>query len=410
MSSPSLDSTDSKHLLLNRNLHIIFAITLMAVLGVSSITPAFPRITQALNISPQSIGLLITVFTLPGIFLTPVLGVFADRYGRKKILIPSMFLFGIAGGLCAFTRSFETLLIMRFFQGIGAASLGAINLTLIGDLFPGKQRTIAMGYNSSVLSVGTASYPAIGGAVAAIAWYYPFLLAFLAIPIGLWVLLGLNNPEPRNNQSLGQYLKYALKSMNKKNVYVYFTANLVTFIILYGIFLTYIPIFLHEHFQSSTVVIGLVMSSTSVVTAITASQLGRLVRRFSEIDLLRVSYLLYSLGLLLIPFIHSLYIFIIPVVIFGIGHGLNIPVVQSLLAGEAPLEHRAAFMSLNGMVLRLGQTLGPIIMAGIFLLLGLDWIFFAGCMLAVLFVIFLFIFTKKNKGLISLLSLLTFEK
>ncbi len=397
MSSPSLESTDTKQLLLNRNLHIIFAVTLMAVLGVSSITPAFPRISEALNISPQSIGLLITVFTLPGIFLTPVLGVFADRYGRKRILVPSMFLFGIAGGLCAFTRSFETLLIMRFFQGIGAASLGAINLTLIGDLFPGKQRTIAMGYNSSVLSVGTASYPAIGGAVAAFAWYYPFLLAFIAIPIGLWVLLGLKNPEPKNNQSLGQYLKYALKSMNKKNVYVYFTANLVTFIILYGIFLTYIPIFLHEHFQASTVIIGLVMSSTSVVTAFMASQLGRLVRRFSEIELLRVSYLLYSLGLIMIPFIHSIYMFIIPVAIFGIGHGLNIPVVQSLLAGEAPLEHRAAFMSLNGMVLRLGQTLGPIIMAGIFLLLGLDWIFFAGCMLAVLFVIFLFTFMKKSR-------------
>ena len=44
----------------------------MAVLGVSSITPAFPKIAQVMNIS-QAVGLLITVFTLPGVILTPVL-------------------------------------------------------------------------------------------------------------------------------------------------------------------------------------------------------------------------------------------------------------------------------------------------------------------------------------------------
>ncbi|MGD8353582.1 MAG: MFS transporter, partial [Pseudomonadota bacterium] len=55
------------------NLQIIFAVTLMGVLGVASITPAFPRVIRDLGINSGQIGLLITVFTFPGIFLSPLL-------------------------------------------------------------------------------------------------------------------------------------------------------------------------------------------------------------------------------------------------------------------------------------------------------------------------------------------------
>ena len=107
------------------NLHIVFAVTLMAVLGTSSVTPAFPEVAQEFGISRGQVGLLITVFTLPGVLLTPVLGALSDRFGRRKILIPSLVLFGIAGGACAFAPDFDLLLAFRALQGVGAASLGA---------------------------------------------------------------------------------------------------------------------------------------------------------------------------------------------------------------------------------------------------------------------------------------------
>ena len=87
-------------LLRNRNLRVIFTVTLMVVMSVSSITPAFPKIIREFAISETQVGLLITFFTLPGVFLTPFLGVLADRWGRKKILVPSPFLFALAGASC----------------------------------------------------------------------------------------------------------------------------------------------------------------------------------------------------------------------------------------------------------------------------------------------------------------------
>ena len=132
--------TESKNRLYrDPNLQIVFAVTLIMIMGVSSISPAFPEIQTAFGISKPTVGLLIVVFTLPGVLFTPVLGVLADRFGRKKILVPSLLLFGVAGSACFFARDFNLLLTLRFLQGIGAASLGSLNVTIIGDLYSKRQ-------------------------------------------------------------------------------------------------------------------------------------------------------------------------------------------------------------------------------------------------------------------------------
>jgi MFS family permease len=94
------DGEASGRLFLDPNLNIIFCITLLAVLGVSSIAPVFPTVAEELEIAPEAVGLLITVFTLPGIILTPVLGIMADRFGRKQVLVPALILFSLAGASC----------------------------------------------------------------------------------------------------------------------------------------------------------------------------------------------------------------------------------------------------------------------------------------------------------------------
>ena len=367
-----------KRIYLDTNLQIIFGVTLMAVLGVSSITPAFPKIVQELGISSKAIGLLITVFTFPGVVLTPVLGILADRFGRKKILVPALMVFGIAGGACAFARDFDLLLILRFFQGIGAASLGSLNVTIIGDLYSGKERATAMGYNASVLSIGTASYPAVGGALATLGWYYPFALPFIAIPIGLLVLFSLKNPELRNEQDLKEYFSNAWQSIKNRRVVGLFLASVITFIMLYGAYLTYFPLLIGGSFGAPPWMIGLIMAVMSLATAFTSSQLGRLAEIYSERTLLKATFILYALALVMIPFVPNLWAFLIPIIIFGIAHGVNIPNLQTLLAGLAPIEYRAAFMSVNGMVLRLGQTLGPLVMGAVFGMWGIGSVFYAG--------------------------------
>lgn len=369
---------------------ILFGVTLMAVLGVSSVTPAFPAVIKALDISKKEVGALVSIFTLPGIFLTPITGALSDRFGRKKILVPSIVVFAVAGFLCGFARSFELLLVLRFVQGAGAASLGSLNVTLIGDVFQGRERAAAMGYNSSVLSVGTASYPVIGGALATFGWYYPFFLPIVGLVVAGFALFALDNPEPQGKQKFIKYLKDAFREIRNKEVIGVFIASLATFIILYGPYITFLPLLLSEKFGANSLTIGLTMSAMSGSTAITSSQLGRLSRRISERNLMKIGFVLYALSLATIPFVGSIWALLIPIVVFGIAQGLNLPSLMTVLSGLAPLKFRGIFMSANGSILRLGQTLGPTIMGLVVIGFGFEGVFFAGAALAVIVLFILY--------------------
>ena len=366
----------------DHNLHVIWFVTLMAVLGSSSVSPAFPEVRQQFGVSVGQVGLLITVFTLPGVFLTFFAGALSDRFGRKRILVPSLLLFGSAGGACALAPNFETLLLLRVLQGVGAASLGALNVTLVGDLFSGRERTTALGYNSSVLNVGTASYPAIGGALAAFGWYYPFALPLLAIPVALLVLFSLRNPEPRNDQELKEKAQSVWERAKNGCVIGLFANTFVVFVILFGALIAYLPSFMSERFGSGSLFIGLVLASTSVTAALASTQAGRLADRFSEKVLIRTSYLLYAVSLCLVPLVPSVWLLFVPTVLFGVAQTLNLPNAFSLLNEAAPDENRGAFISINSTILRLGQTLGPVLTTAATVLLGLSGAYIAASVLA----------------------------
>ena len=369
------------------NLYIIFGVTLTSVMGVSSIAPAFPSIARSLDVTSDQIGLLITFFTLPGIIFTPIFGILADRYNRKVILVPSLFLFGIAGTACAFATSFDQLLLFRAFQGVGSAALGVLNLTLIGDLYSGNRRASVMGYNGSVLSIGTAMYPAIGGALAILGWHYPFFLTLLAIPVGLFALFFLNQKTEKNGLGINLYLKEIKSALMSKMVLGLFIGMFLTFIILYGGYITFFTILLDEKFEKSSLAIGIILSGSSLVTAVTSAQLGKLTLRFSEKNLITAAAILYTLIFLMIPVIDNIWYFILPISLFGVAQGMNIPSILNLLTGYAPKEFRAAFLSVNWMVMRVGQALGPYILGLVYLHISLEGTFYVTSIAGALFVL-----------------------
>ncbi len=379
MKSIETDEHQAKqNLFQDPNLLIIFTISLIAILGVASVTPTFPSLRAALDVPVESVGLLITVFTFPTLILGPVIGVFADRIGRKKILVPSLILFGIAGFSCAFVRDFNLLLGLRFLQGVGAASLLSLSVTLVGDLYKGDRRVEAMGYNASVSSIGTALYPTIGGALATMGWYFPFMLPIVAIPVGLLVLFKLKNPEPQGQRNLKLYLQNALVALKNRQLFGLFIASAANFVLLYGAYVTYLPSLIADKFGAEPFTIGLFLSSVSVAIAFTSSQLGNLARRYSETTLIRASFVFYAVALAIVPFVSSLWLLLIPTTIFGIGLGIGFPSIQTLLATLAPKEYLATVISVNGTFYGLGQTLGPLLMGVAYGIGGINSVFYAG--------------------------------
>ncbi len=385
------------NLLKDKRLYVIFSITLIGVLGVASITPALPKISQVFNLTKTQVGFLISAFTFPGIILTPVGGIIADRLGRKTVLIPSLFLFAISGFAIFFVRNYHYILLLRVIQGIGAAPLASLNTTLIGDFFKGKLRPQAMGYNASVLSLSTASYPLVGGILAGIAWNYPFIIPLLAVPVGLFVIFGIKEPEIEKMANFRQYAKELSVSITRKEVIAVFILGILTFIILYGPFITYLPFLLDHKFGLTPPKIGMLLSLSSLTTAILASQVGKLTWKYGSLTLLKVAFILYFIVTVMMPSINSLVFFIVPILLFGSAQGLNIPSLHTTVANLAPDNQRGIFMSINGMVIRIGQTIGPLIIGIGYSLYGLFGAYYLGAIMALIGILVAFFMIGDNK-------------
>lgn len=379
----------NRNILLRHDLQIVFGITLISVIGVNSIAPAFPLMAAHLHLSEGDVVMLITVFTFPGIILSPVMGILADRFGRKKVIVPSLILFGAAGSACAFTDDYHMLLLLRFVNGVGASALGGLNQTIIGDMFDGDERAAAMGYNASVLGIGTMIYPAIGGVLALLGWNYPFLLSLLALPIALLVLIGLGNTEPKTELPFHKYLAGAARSAADREILPAYMATLATFILLYGALLAYFPFLMDRRFHASPSTIGLMMAATSISTILGAFNLGWISRRFSPKTIIAVSFIMYAVSIMLVLLSENLWLMIVPVLLYGLANGVNIPSIQTHLSGNAPMIYRGAFMSINSMVLRLGQTIGPVLTGIAFTRWGMEGVFYSSALFSV--VSFLFV-------------------
>jgi MFS family permease len=318
------------------------------------------------------------------VILTTFAGILADRYGRLKVLLPGLILFAIAGVACVFADSLPVLIALRVLQGIGAAPIGSINVTLIGDLFAGRQRTAAMGLNASVLSVGTAAYPAIGGALAMVAWSAPFALALLSLPVAMLAAKRLQAAPRGHKAEFEDYFAGLWSIVRRREVLALFFASTAIFILLYGAYVTFLPFLMAGRFGSTPLHIGILMGWLSVSTAVTAANLGRLAGWMGEPRLMRVGFVVFAIGLAMIPLASSVWVLALPAALLGFSFATTIPVVQVMLAAVAPADRRGVVMSLNGTVLRLGQTLGPAMMAGVHHLAGIDAVFYSGAVFALL--------------------------
>jgi MFS family permease len=322
---------------------------------------------------------MITINTLPGIILAPIWGVIADRIGRKKVLVPSLVFYALCGGAQAFVDDFSLLLALRFFQGCAGAPLAALNNTVIGELYLGRERMEAMGYNASVQSACMLGYPLAGGAVALFGWHYPFLLPLLGLPVAWFVATRLNNPEPkRSAQPMLDYLGSALKSVANRRMAALYFINILTVAVSFGVLIVYFTLLLSYHFGANSLEIGIITAFSPVVSGLLATQAGRIRDHMSFRQMIVVGLVLSAIGVSLNMSMPSLWWLLLPAFIRGIGQAVLNPSVNTLVVEFAPMDSRAAVMSLNSTMFRIGQTFGPFLFGLIYAVSGLEGVFHVG--------------------------------
>lgn len=338
----------------------ILAATLMTPMDVPLISPALPEVQAMFSVTESRAGLLITLYALPGILLGPVIGILADRIGRRYVLSSCLALFGLAGTAIAFTNDFSIALGLRVLQGIAAGSiLSALAMTAVGDRYTGHQHDAVMGVTSAMLSLGTAAYPVIGGYLAAQAWNAPFLMYALAVPVAGLVFLGLDDRGSQPDSSTGGYIRAALRTVPVRRAVALYAIMFVSFALVFGGLYTALPFYLVDRFDFTPTTVGLFTSVVLLVTAIVSTQNGRLAARTRVTTLLAVGFTFYAIGFLGVAFAGELPVLVGALVVFGVGSGLVTPTLFAAISSLAPDHVRGGVMSLQTTTIGVSQAVGP---------------------------------------------------
>jgi predicted MFS family arabinose efflux permease len=338
-----------------RALTIVFAASVGLVMGVNFIQPALPAMTQPFGIKDAALGLIMTMLTLPAIFLAPLFGIVADLYGRRLLMTWGLILYGIFGTAMAFAPNFTWLLVFRGLQGVAYSAVIPLTIVLIGDLLEGDNEIGGQGLKVFLDRVGYMFLPPIGGFLATIAWYWPFFFYSLTIPIGIASYFWLPETKGENKQGTKAYIGDILRLTRHPRLIIAFTAGFLRFFLDYG-FLTYLPLFLVRTHGVSTATAGLLYVFFSIGAMITSSQAGNLAKGRDKAHLLFGAFVISGIAVTAVPFIPGTWLVGGALFFYGIANGVISPMQKSLLTQNAPTEMRGGVVSFDRLIQQVSKT------------------------------------------------------
>jgi EmrB/QacA subfamily drug resistance transporter len=155
----------------------------MVVLDNLVVNVALPSIHRDLGASIQALEWTVNAYVLAYAVLLLTGAALGDRFGRKRMFIAGIALFTASSAAAAIAPSTGLLIAARAAQGIGAAIVTPLTLTLIADAFPPERRGVALGVWSGISGTAVALGPLVGGAVIqAASWHWIF---WINVPIGI---------------------------------------------------------------------------------------------------------------------------------------------------------------------------------------------------------------------------------
>lgn len=344
----------------------------LAITGVSLLSPALPLIADSLSIAQSRIGLIVTAFTLPAIFVLPFTGFLADTFGRRSVMSTGCLLVGVGGLVGFLSTDFRLLLGSRVIQGIGYTGVMPMTVALLGDLYDGNEESEAQGLRTTFNKVGGIVWPVVGGALAAISWNFVFATYLLFIPLAGALWYGVPRLST-DDEDLSDYARSLAHIVERPRVAMYVSIGFVRFFVLYS-FLTYLPLLLMARFEVGPASVGRYVAAIGVGGMITASASGLVAEKFEKTSAIIASFFVIGAIALVILETDSLILTLGAVVCYGLVDSIVGPLHKSLLTHSVDSDHRAGVVTFNSVLQSVGKTLAPLVVGTLFFLGEWIWL------------------------------------
>jgi EmrB/QacA subfamily drug resistance transporter len=183
----------------------------MIMLDNTVVNVALPSIQRSLKTTPENLEWTINAYFLSFAALILLGGKLGDRFGRKRIFLVGLAIFTLSSAACALSTSDAGLISARAVQGVGAALMNPLSLSIIVAAFPRHQVPTAIGIWAGISGLGLAIGPLLGGfLVEHVDWSAVF---WINVPIGvlaagatLWFVQESKDPTARSFDIVGTVL------------------------------------------------------------------------------------------------------------------------------------------------------------------------------------------------------------
>ncbi len=364
-----MNTTINKHALV-----FGFTSVFLIGLGLTIVNPVIPFMVEQYTKNTQqqatTVTLLSAIYAFSMFLAAPMLGALSDRFGRKIILISSLFGSAIGYYLFGFGGALWILFLGRIIEGLTGGEISAI-LAYFADLTPIESRTKSFGWISATVGIGTAAGPLIGGFLAQ---YGP------AIPLYVASFLSLSNavygyffmPESLTKRERTRNL--SLQQINPfKQLQLVFTFRSVKWLLITG-FLIWLPngsfqaIFAQfsiDTFHLSPIIIGFTFSLIGIMDIFAQLLIMPILLKFwRENQIITMGITSEMIGysvIILSAFYGSIPCFIIGMVFFGLGDAIFSPSYNGLISTYASKEDQGKIQGASQSIQALARVIGPMI-------------------------------------------------
>ncbi|MDD9270543.1 MFS transporter [Paenibacillus sp. GCM10023248] len=356
----------------NWDLLAIASIPLIMTLGNSMLIPVLPAIRSKLGISSLQVSLLITIYSGIAIILIPLAGYLSDRFGRKKIIIPSLIITGVGGliaGLGAWwlDQSYLVIMLGRLLQGVGASGAFPIVLPLVGDMFKkDSDVSSSLGLVETANTFGKVLSPILGSALALISWFLPFMsIPVFCVISTILVACLVKTPKKEDSETNISFSEFIqdIKQLFKDNgrwLYAIFTIGCICMLVIFGV-LFYLSDTLEEKYHLDGIVKGLVLAIPLAALCLASYIIGKTIGRNMKLMkwIAFAGILLVTISLFLNGLVHSLKMLITLISFGGIGIGVALPCLDALITENIEKPQRGTITSIYSSMRFIGVAAGP---------------------------------------------------